>query len=150
MSSEKDDDEVDSYFSEFNYEEWERDHSSQEDEDFDFNFGGSSGRNVSGYIGLMDDGEEEKRRLVLTKFQGEVILDCRSEVLMFFTNKTFALLFRLTHGRQIFGYGEGLGKLFRGILTAGLTDEEIEVEAFKLCRSYALLDGKGDLELSPD
>ncbi|EMI54171.1 hypothetical protein [Rhodopirellula sallentina] len=151
MISENDDDDLESLLNEFDFEKWERDRISQEDEGFEFNFGGStSGGDVSGYVGLSDDVDQEARRLILKKFQGEVILDCRSEVLMIFTNNTFALLFRLTHGRQILGYGEGLGKLFRGKLIVGLTNEQIQAEAFDFCRTYSVLDGKGEPLLALD
>lgn len=90
-----------------------------------FSAGGSSvnGNRVTGYV----------KGSSITRWNGETMIDCRSWIVREYCNEfgddSYAMVFRLTHGRAIVGYSLGDGMLFRGELVTlgrGASDRDFE------------------------
>lgn len=92
------------------------------------------GRQITGYL-KMDRGEYQ-----LTRWNGEVMLTGRCEIVKEFWSGAEALMFRLPRGRFVVGYALGEGMLFRGELIDNCTDEEARNHAWMIADNFAELD----------
>ncbi len=93
-----------------------------------------SGRQITGYL------KKDHGTYQLTRWNGDVMLSCRSEVVKEFWSGAVAVMFRLPRGRFIVGYGLGDETLFRGELLDGCTEEEARSYAWMVADNFAELD----------
>jgi hypothetical protein len=91
------------------------------------------GRQITGYV-RKDHGQYQ-----LTRWNGEVMLSCRSEIVKEFWCGALALMFRLPRGRFVVGYALTEG-LFRGELIDHCTVEEARSHAWMIADNLAELD----------
>jgi hypothetical protein len=103
-------------------------------------FGSSvQGHNVTAYT-------RNEGGLALTRWDGRVMLACRSEVVREYHEGSLALMFRLKSGRFVIGYALGEeGMLFRGELLKG---DEVSArrEALALADFWAGIDTEDDAD----
>ncbi len=92
-----------------------------------------SGREVVGYV------KKDRRGYQLTRWDGEVMLSCRCEVVKEFWSGSKALMFRLPRGRFVVGYALAEG-LFRGELIDGCDEEEARSSAWAISDQLAEMD----------
>jgi hypothetical protein len=92
------------------------------------------GRQVTGYL-KKDRGEYQ-----LTRWDGEVMLTGRCEIVKEFWSSSIAIMFRLPRGRYIVGYALGEGMLFRGELIDHCTEDEARSHAWMVSDNFAELD----------
>ena len=93
------------------------------------------GRSITGYL------KKDHGTYQLTRWNGEIMLASRSEIVKEFWCGSVALMFRLPRNRFVVGYGlAGDGSLFRGELIDGCTEEEARSHAWMVADNFAELD----------
>jgi hypothetical protein len=93
------------------------------------------GRQITGYL------KKDRHGYHLTRWNGEIMLSCRCEIVKEFWSGAVALMFRLAKGRFVVGYGlPGDGSLFRGELIDGCSDEEARNYAWLIADNFAEID----------
>jgi hypothetical protein len=98
-------------------------------------------RNITGYTRLQDG------RMTLTRWDGNTMLSCRSEVVREYHDGSIALMFRLTHGRFIVGYAlSNDGMLFRAELLTNCTQERARHEALALAEYWSEIDAEDEAD----
>lgn len=103
---------------------------------------GVNAHNVTAYT------RNEGKRIALTRWDGGVMLACRSEVVREFDDGSLSLVFRLANGRFVVGYALGDdGMLFRGELLLGCDDERARREALSLAEYWAGIDAEDEADL---
>ena len=97
------------------------------------------GRSVTGYTFKTQVGIE------LRTWCGRTMLACRCEVAERYWSDTVALVFGLTNGRFIVGYGlADHGMLFRGELVTDCSWDEARREARRIAEAFADLDAEDE------
>jgi len=97
------------------------------------------GRSVTGYTHRTPSGIE------LRTWCGRTMLACRNEVVERYWSDTVALVFGLTNGRFLVGYGlADHGMLFRGELITGCSPEGARCEARRIAEEFAELDAEDE------
>ena len=91
------------------------------------------GRQITGYV------KKDRGNYLLTRWNGEVMLSCRCEVVKEFWSGALALMFRLPRGKFIVGYALSEG-LFRGELIDNCTDEEARSYCWMIADNFAEMD----------
>jgi hypothetical protein len=91
------------------------------------------GRQITAYL------KKDRSGYQLTRWDGEIMLACRCEVVKEFWCGSIALMFRLPRGRFIVGYALAEG-LFRGELIDSCRDEEARSHAWMISDNFAELD----------
>jgi hypothetical protein len=103
------------------------------------------GREITAYTKLIH------RQIILTTWCGKTMLDCRNEVVRKFWSGSFAIVFRLTHGRFIVGYAlDESGMLFRGELLTDATDDEAKRAALRISDDFAEIDADDEATFDQD
>ncbi len=97
-----------------------------------------SGRQVVGYV------KKDRRGYQLTRWNGEIMLSCRCEIVKEFWCGSKALLFRLPRGRFVVGYALGDGMLFRGELIDHRSVDDAR------CRAWAISDQLAEMDLEDE
>src|SRR5512135_1029295 len=99
-------------------------------------FGSSvNGHNVTAYTRLRNG------RAALTRWDGSMMLACRSQVIRQFWDGSLALMFRLTNRRYVVGYAlSDDGMLFRGELLTDCDEERARHEALELAEYWSGID----------
>ncbi len=105
-------------------------------------FGSSvSGHNVTAYT------RHRNGCCSLTRWDGSIMLCCRSAVIRQFRDGSIALVFRLTHGRFVVGYALGDdGMLFRGELLTDCDDDRARREAVTLAEYWSEIDQEDEAD----
>lgn len=104
-----------------------------------------AGRSFTGYT------HRTPRGIELRTWCGGTMLSCRSEVVERYWTDTVALVFALTSGRFIVGYGlADHGMLFRGELATDCSPEEARREARRIAEEFADLDAEDEAPLLLD
>ncbi len=93
-----------------------------------------SKRSITAYL------KKDRGTFHLTRWNGEVMLACRCEVVKEFWCGSMALLFRLPRSKYVVGYGLGDGMLFRGELIDGCDEETARSHAWMIADNFAMLD----------
>ena len=97
------------------------------------------GRSVTGYTHRTPSGID------LRTWCGRTMLACRCEVVERYWSDTVALLFGLTNGRFLIGYGlADHGMLFRGALVVDCSLEDARREARRIAEAFADLDAEDE------
>jgi hypothetical protein len=93
------------------------------------------GRNVTGYTRLRSG------CLSLTRWDGDTMLACRSEIVREYPDGSLAMMFRLTNNRFLIGYALGDdGMLFRGELITDCDEDQARHEALDLAECWSEID----------
>ena len=105
-------------------------------------FGSSvNGHNVTGYT------RHRNGSISPTRWDGCIMLCCRSEVVRKYHDGSIALLFRLTHGRFVIGYALGNdGMLFRGELRIDCDEDRARHEAVALAEYWSEIDTEDEAD----
>ena len=102
---------------------------------------GVCGHNLTAYT------PNEGGRIALTRWDGAVMLSCRSEVVRGYGDGSLAIVFKLTNDRHIVGYALGDdGMLFRGELLADCDDDRARREALALAEYWAGIDAEDEAD----
>ena len=99
-------------------------------------FGSSTnGDNVTGYT------HHNQGQIALTRWDGSMMLGCRSQIIRQFWDGSIALMFRLTKRRYVVGYALGDdGMLFRGELLTDCNEDRARHEALELAEYWSEID----------
>ena len=105
-------------------------------------FGSSvNGHNITAYT------RQQNGQISLTRWDGSMMLGCRSEAIREFPDGSLALMFHLTNGRYIVGYALGNdGMLFRGELLTHCSDERAKHEALALAGHWSCIDAEDEAD----
>jgi hypothetical protein len=99
------------------------------------------GRNVTGYTQLRSG------CLSLTRWDGDTMLGCRSEIVREYHDGSIAVVFRLTNNRFVVGYALGNdGMLFRGELLINADEDQARHEALDLAEYWSEIDAEDDAD----
>ena len=105
-------------------------------------FGSSTnGHNVTGYTRLRNG------QIALTRWDGSMMLGCRSRVIRQFWDGSICLVFHLTNGCFVVGYALGDdGMLFRGELLTDCSDDKARHEALELADYWSGIDQEDEAD----
>ena len=103
-------------------------------------FGSSvNGRNLTAYT------RQRHGYLSLTRWDGETMLACRSEIVREYHDGSLAIMFRLTNNRFLIGFALGNdGMLFRGELLINADEDRARHEALELADYWSQIDGEDE------
>jgi hypothetical protein len=100
-----------------------------------------NGRNVTGYT------RQRHGLISLTRWDGETMLACRSEIVREYHDGSLAMMFRLTSSRYIVGYALGNdGMLFRGELLTDCDIDRARHEALELAEYWSEIDAEDEAD----
>jgi hypothetical protein len=100
-----------------------------------------NGRNVTGYT------RQRHGVISLTRWDGETMLACRSEIVREYHGGSLAMMFRLTNGRFLIGYALGNdGMLFRGELLTERNEDRARQEALELAEYWSDIDAEDEAD----
>ena len=105
-------------------------------------FGSSiNGRHVTAYT------RRQNGRISLTRWNGGLMLACRSRVVREYHDDSIALMFRLTKHRYIVGYAlDDDGMLFRGELLTDCDENEAFNEALTIAEHWMGVDAEDEAD----
>jgi hypothetical protein len=100
-----------------------------------------NGRNVTGYT------RQRHGLISLTRWDGETMLACRSEIVREYHDGSLAMMFRLTNGRFLIGFALGNdGMLFRGELITGCDIDRARHDALELADYWSEIDAEDEAD----